>query len=89
MSMSTLSRRLQILIDEERFARVELDAAAAGVSVGEYVRRALDAAAERSRGPARQQAVVEELLRAPRMSVDAGELRELIDEAHGDSPEQG
>lgn len=42
--MSMLTRRLQILIDEERHRRLESEAARRGVSVAVVVRDALDAA---------------------------------------------
>lgn len=42
--MSMLSRRLQILIDDERHRRLELEAARRGVAVAVLVREALDAA---------------------------------------------
>lgn len=83
MSMPTLNRRLQILIDEQRFAVVEREAAAVGMSIGEFVRRALDAAVESPVRASRQQRTLDLLLAAPRMEVgDAAELRGLIDEAH-------
>lgn len=37
-----LTRRLQVLIDEERYERLRREAAAAGAPVGELVRRAID-----------------------------------------------
>ena len=42
--MSMLTRRLQILLDEERHRRLEAEAARRGVAVAVLVREALDAA---------------------------------------------
>ena len=44
MSMSTLTRRLQILLDEDRYARLERLARRRGASVATIVREAIDAA---------------------------------------------
>lgn len=83
MSMPTLNRRLQILIDEQRYAVVEREAAATGMSVGEFVRRALDAAVQSPARASRQQRTLDLLLAAPRMEIDdAAELRDLIEETH-------
>lgn len=43
--MLMLSRRLQILIDDERYARLEAQARERGTSVATIVREAIDAAA--------------------------------------------
>lgn len=40
--MHMLTRRLQVLIDEERYERLKREAEAAGAPVGELVRRAID-----------------------------------------------
>ena len=42
--MATLSRRLQVLIDEERWARLEDEATQRGASVATLVRDAIDLA---------------------------------------------
>ena len=42
--MHMLTRRLQVLIDEGRYARLSAEAARTNLSVGEVVRRALDRA---------------------------------------------
>lgn len=44
MSMSALTRRLQILLDEDRYARIEGIARRRGTSVATIVREAIDAA---------------------------------------------
>lgn len=43
MSMSVLERRLQILIDNERYALLENEASSRGASVATVVREAIDA----------------------------------------------
>lgn len=83
MSMPILNRRLQVLIDDERFELVEQKARAGGISVGEFVRRALDTAVNADEMVSRQRLTLDRLLAAPRMDVGSpGELRDLIDEAH-------
>jgi hypothetical protein len=42
MLMGTLTRRLQVLLDEDRFARLEREAEATGRPVAELVREAID-----------------------------------------------
>ena len=44
MSMSALTRRLQVLLDEDRYARLERLARRRGTSVATIVREAIDAA---------------------------------------------
>ncbi len=86
MSMPILSRRLQILIDEDRFKSVEKAAAAEGCSIGEFVRRSLDEAIEDPRRAHRRSEILGMLLSAPRMDYSAAELHDLIEEAHESSP---
>lgn len=80
--MSMLERRLQILLDETRHARLREVAQARGVSVATVVREAID------RGlPAadpRRRAAASRLLGAPDMDVpDVAELRAELDELRG------
>lgn len=42
MCVPELSHRLQVLLDDERYERLQRAAAASGASVGELVRRAID-----------------------------------------------
>lgn len=42
MSMATLTNRLQLLLDDERLARLEREAARSGAPIAELVRRAID-----------------------------------------------
>ncbi|MDQ3151765.1 MAG: ribbon-helix-helix domain-containing protein [Actinomycetota bacterium] len=41
--MATMTRRLQVLLDEDRYARLEKEAARRGTSVATLVREAIDA----------------------------------------------
>lgn len=55
--MSALERRLQVLLDAERFARLEAESASTGRSIGAIVRTAIDqhfstASLERTRAAA-------------------------------------
>lgn len=52
--MSTLSNRLQVLVDDSRMARLHEAAEETGVSVGEFVRRAIDGALANGSRRARQ-----------------------------------
>lgn len=40
--MATLEKRVQVLFSVEQYARVEAEAVAEGMSVGAYIRRAVD-----------------------------------------------
>jgi predicted DNA-binding protein len=80
--MSIYSRRLQILLDDERHERVAAAARQRGVSVATVVREAID------RGlpdpESRRRAAARELLEAPDMPVpDVAGLREEIDALRG------
>ncbi len=80
--MSMLERRLQVLIDERRYARLAAHAAERNLSIGAVVREALDqlipaASAERS-------AASRAILAAEPMAVPApGELRAELDALRG------
>lgn len=76
--MSMLDRRLQILIDDERWARLEREAGRRGVAVAVLVREAID---ERfPTGQAERRAAAQALLDAEPMEVaDPEQLRaELV-----------
>jgi hypothetical protein len=80
--MSMYSRRLQVLIDDQRHERVIALARERGVSVATVVREAID------RGlpalPGRRRAAGRKLLEAPDMPVpDPGELRAELDAVRG------
>lgn len=63
-----LTRRLQVLLDEERFERLERRAAETGASIGALVRRAIDESYPSGTGDA-EEAGAEFLAAAP-MPVD-------------------
>lgn len=65
--MAELTRRVQILLDEDRFVRLDARAKATGASVGGLVRDAIDAAYPRQ-GVTRREAV-DALLAAEPMEV--------------------
>lgn len=74
-----MRHRLQVLLDEERYARVAAEARRRGVSVARVIREAIDEAlpadADRRRAAARQ------ILAAPQISVpDPDELKAELDE---------
>lgn len=71
--MLMLTRRLQILIDEDRFERLEEAARRRGTSVAGAVREAIDMAFAQT--DAARQAAADRILAAPQM--DAPSLEEL------------
>lgn len=74
--MSMLDRRLQVLIDEDRWERLEAEAERRGVAVSLLVREAID---ERFPSRARARAVaLQEALDAP--PIEAPELGALLAE---------
>jgi hypothetical protein len=80
--MSMLNRRLQILIDDERLARIEREAARRGVPVAVVVRDALDAAYPLDWATRRSAA--ERILSAEPMPVpDPAGLRSELEELRG------
>ena len=80
--MSMLDRRLQVLIDEERWERLQLEADRRRVSVSTLVREAIDA--HYSIAAPRRRAALERLLTAPLIDVpDVGGLGHELDEIRG------
>lgn len=80
--MSTLSNRLQVLVDDERMGRLTFAAKAQGVSVGEFVRTAIDDALQDDPRRASQRGFLDFLDSIE--PVDFGtidDIRELRDEA--------
>jgi hypothetical protein len=77
-----LDRRLQVLIDEERWERLADEARRRRVSVATVVREAID---DRYPGnPAERRAAVEAILGAAGMTVpDPRQLRNELDELRG------
>lgn len=62
--MSTLTRRTQILLDEERYAALERRASESGRSVGAVIREAIDVALATGAGAAHRRAAGRDLLAA-------------------------
>lgn len=61
-----MNRRLQVLVDDERYERLAQESARIGAPVGELVRRAIDREFPRAgRNPEREQAGRELLAMAP------------------------
>jgi predicted DNA-binding protein len=75
-----LERRLQILLDEERYQRVERLARERGASVAAVIREAIDRGLPQA--PRVRSAAAERILRAPDMHVpaDPGDLRLELDD---------
>lgn len=80
--MSMLTRRLQILIDDERWARLEAEAARRQVAVAVVVREAIDAAYPVDR-TTRQRAARRILDADPMPVPDPGGLRSELDDLRG------
>lgn len=77
-----LDRRLQILLDEERYQRISSLAEARGVSVAAVVRDAIDRGLPSA--PARRSAALDAVLAAATMPVGPpDELRRELDELRG------
>jgi len=77
--MSMLERRLQILLDRERYERLAQEAEARGTSVAQIVREAIDRALPPT--TLRRREAAARILQAPDMPVpDPGDLRAELDE---------
>jgi hypothetical protein len=78
--MHMLDRRLQILLDEPRYRRVEAAARARGTSVATIIREAIDVAVPAD--PERKRAAADALLAAETMEVPGtvDELKAELDE---------
>ncbi len=80
--MSMLDRRLQILLDEERFQRISSLAKARGVSVATVVRDAIDRGLPAA--PARRAGAARRILAAEPMAAPGpDDLRTELDELRG------
>ena len=64
-----LTRRLQVLIDDERYERLKRESQASGVPVGEIVRRAIDRELPGADGDAARRAAIARLLAAAPIPV--------------------
>lgn len=66
MHISTLSRRTQLLLDDERHRRLEEEARRTGRSIGSLVREAIDVRFDLREQTERHREAAAELLAAPR-----------------------
>lgn len=80
----SLSRRFQILLDEQQYRRVAAEAETRGVSVAQVIRDAIDRGIGGS--PADRAAALRRVLAADPMSVpdDPADLRCELDEIRGE-----
>jgi len=87
--MSTLSRRTQLLLDDERHRRLEQEARRTGRSIGSLVREAIDVRFDLEAQSGRRRAAAGALLAAPRPAdpePDWAEVeRELLDSSAPDA----
>jgi hypothetical protein len=83
-----LTRRLQVLIDDERYERLRREAERTGAPIGAIVRDAIDGAFPAGRDPESVEAAARRLLEAEPMPVDDwGEMkRAMLDELYGGRP---
>ena len=81
--MHMLSRRVQLLLDEERYERLEAAAQRSGRSVAAVIRDAIDQIPSEKDWPRRREALLA-ILAAEPMPVpeDPADLRRELDEAH-------
>jgi hypothetical protein len=83
MHMSTLSRRTQLLLDDERHRRLEQEARSTGRSIGSLVREAIDLRFELEAQAQHRRTAATTLLAAPRPTDPepdwADVERELLD----------
>lgn len=79
----TLTRRLQVLLDEERYGRLERRARESGASIGLLVRRAIDEAYPPE--VTDRVAAMEEFLASEPMPVEDWDVmkRQMLDEMYG------
>ncbi len=86
--MHILSRRLQVLVDDERYERLRRESERTGAPVGAIVRDAIDAALARGSDPRTVGAAAGRLLEAEPMPVeDWGEMKlRMLDEMSGGAP---
>jgi predicted DNA-binding protein len=85
--MPFLNRRLQVLIDEERWQRLRQESERTGAPIGAIVREAIDEALPAGRDPESVDAAARRLLEAEPMPVDDwGEMKHaMLDELYGGS----
>lgn len=83
--MATMTRRLQVLLDEERYALLERESQRTGRPVAELVRAAVDSRYGTDRTA--RQAAFQQILAAEGMPVEDWDVmkRDLLDSLHGDT----
>jgi hypothetical protein len=81
--MHMLDRRLQVLVDEERYRRLEAEARRRRTSVAQVVREAIDSVLPAD--VARKRAALKEILEAEPIPVpdDPADLKRELDEIRG------
>ena len=81
--MLMLDRRLQVLVDQERYRRLEAEARRRRTSVAQVVREAIDSVLPAD--VARKRAALKEILEAEPMPVpeDPADLKRELDEIRG------
>jgi len=86
MCMSTMTRRLQILVDEDRYAMLEREAAATGRSIAGLIRDAVDA--RYSADLDERRAAYKRILAAEPMPVEDRDVMkgELLDTLYDEQP---
>lgn len=84
--MPSLTRRLQVLIDDERYERLRREAERTGAPIGAIVRDAIDSTLPGGRDPESVDAAARRLLAAEPMPVDdwGNMKRQMLDELYGD-----
>lgn len=82
MLMSTKSRRLQVLVEEDQYRRLEREASERGVSVATVVREALDEKLPTTRA-ARREAAAAILAAEPMEVADPQVLRRELEDLRG------
>lgn len=89
--MPSLTRRLQVLIDDERYERLRREAERTGAPIGAIVRDAIDGALPAGRDPGTVDAAARRLLQAEPMPVDDWDemKRAMLDELYGGPQETG
>lgn len=82
--MSSLTRRLQVLIDDERYERLRRESKRTGAPIGAIVREAIDSWVSPTRDSASVAAAADRLLAADQMPVDDwGVMKsQMLDEFH-------
>lgn len=81
----SLTRRLQVLVDEQRYERLQRESERTGAPVGAIVRDAIDARVPASAAPDEVAAAADRLLAAEPMPVDDwnAEKQRMLDEMYG------